>query len=197
MRRVLFVAVMLLAVAVACKDRAPEVVEPPVLEFEVENKELTISYEAQDVKIAVVSNQDIACDIDAEWLVLLGIEKEDDYVVVVRAEANAKRVEREAEIVLRAGDEVRIVKVRQLGMPEIMQVTIDHRNVHLESPEWGGEGVGGSVDWGDGLMQEYADGISHNYADNESHTAVFTMSGATSFRIDRIGDMDGLTIAVD
>lgn len=193
----MFVAVMLIMVAVACKNRDNEVVEPPVLVFEVETDEFTISHEAQDVEIAVVSNQEVCCDCDVEWIALVGIEQEDSCVVVLRVDANVQRAERAAEISLHAGGEMRVVKIVQMGMPEVMQVTIAHRNQHLESPEWGGEAVSGSVDWGDDTLENYVEGMAHDYAHEESYTATFTMSGATSFRIDRIGDMDGLTIAVN
>jgi hypothetical protein len=197
MRRVLSIAAMLLMIGVACKNRDNEVVEPPVLVFEVETDEFTISHEAQEVEIAVVSNQDVSCDCDLEWINVLSIDKKDNYVVVLRVDANVQRAERAAEISLHAGDEVRVVKIVQMGMPEVMQVIIAHRNQHLESPEWGGEAVSGSVDWGDDTSENYVEGMAHDYAHEESYTATFTMSGATSFRIDRIGAMDGLTIAVN
>jgi hypothetical protein len=78
-----------------------------------------------------------------------------------------------------------------------MEVTIGHRNKSMASPEWGGEAVSGTINWGDGTTEEYAEGAKHDYADDENHTATFTMSGATSFEIEKIGEMESLTIAVD
>jgi hypothetical protein len=78
-----------------------------------------------------------------------------------------------------------------------MEVAIGHRNTFMASPKWGGEAVSGSINWGDGTAEEYAEGATHDYADGESHTATFTMSGATSFEIEKIGAMESLTIAVD
>ena len=198
MRRVLFIAVALLVVVTGCKNRGNEVV-PPQATLEVETTEITLSCEAQKAQFEVVCNEAFDVEIEAEWLRLYNIrEEEGAKIVVVSIEANDTAEERSAEVVVVAGELRHVVTITQSGaVVTSMEVAIGHCNQHMSSPKWGGEAVSGTINWGDGSVEAYAEGATHDYADAESHTAVFTMSGTSSFEIEAIGDMESLTIAVE
>lgn len=198
MRRVLFIAVALLVVVAGCKNRSNEVV-PPQTTLEVGATEMSVSCEAQKAQFEVVCNEDFDVEIEAEWLRLYNIrEEEGAKIVVVSIEANDTAEARSAEVVIVAGEVRHAVTITQSGVVATsMEVTISHSNQHMSSPKWGGEAVSGTINWGDGSVEAYAEGATHDYADAENHTAVFTMSGTSSFEIEAIGDMESLTIAVE
>lgn len=198
MRRVLFIAVALLVVVAGCKNRSNEVV-PPRTTLEVGATEMSVSCEAQKAQFEVVCNEEFDVEIEAEWLRLYNIrEEEGAKIVVVSIEANDTAEARSAEVVIVAGELRHAVTITQSGVVATsMEVTIGHSNQHMSSPKWGGEAVSGTINWGDGSVEAYAEGATHDYADAESHTAVFTMSGTSSFEIEAIGDMESLTIAVE
>lgn len=198
MRRVLFIAAALLVVVAGCKNRSNEVV-PPRTTLEVGATEMSVSCEAQKAQFEVVCNEAFDVEIEAEWLRLYNIcEEEGAKIVVVSIEANDTAEARSAEVVIVAGELRHAVTITQSGVVATsMEVAIGHSNQHMSSPKWGGEAVSGTINWGDGSVEAYAEGATHDYADAESHTAVFTMSGTSSFEIEAIGDMESLTIAVE
>ena len=197
MRRVLLVAMLLLAVVVGCKDREGDVVTPTTT-LDVALTELAISHEAQRVEIEVVCNEEFDVREEVFWLAVTNVLEGDTKVVVLNVLANDSVESRSADVVISVGELQHTVTIVQSGMPTVsMEVAITHRNASMVSPKWCGEAVSGSIDWGDDSVEEYVEGATHDYADMESHTAIFTMSGATSFEIERIGDMESLTIAMD
>ena len=200
MKRILYIAVAMLVAAVGCKNRGNEVVTPPTT-FEVKATEITVNHEAQKIEIEVVCNEEFDVKEDVFWLTVANMldgETENTKIVVLSTLANDSEEARSAEVVIVAGELQHTVTITQSGMVATsMEVAIGHRNKCMESPTWGGEVVTGSINWGDGVTEEYVEGITHDYADDESHTATFTMSGARSFVIEKIGDMESLTIAVD
>ena len=199
MRRVLFIAVALLMVVAGCKNRDKNIVVTPPTSLEVGATEMSVSCEAQKAQFEVVCNEEFDVEIEAEWLRLYNIrEEEGAKIVVVSIEANEAAEARSAEIVIVAGELRHVVTIMQSGaVVTSMEVTIGHCNKHMSSPKWGGEAVSGTINWGDGSVEAYAEGATHDYADAESHTAVFTMSGPSSFEIEAIVDMESLSIAVE
>lgn len=199
MRRVLFIAAALLVVVAGCKNRDKNIVVTPPTSLEVDATEMSVSCEAQKAQFEVVCNAEFDVEIEAEWLRLYNIrEEEGAKIVVVSIEENETSEARSAEVVIVAGELRHAVTITQSGaMVTSMEVTIGHSNQHMSSPKWGGEAVSGTINWGDGSVEAYAEGATHDYADAESHTAVFTMSGTSSFEIEAIGDMESLTIAVE
>lgn len=185
-------------VVAGCKNRGNEVV-PPRTTLEVGATEMSVSCEAQKAQFEVVCNEAFDVEIEAEWLRLYNIrEEEGAKIVVVSIEENETSEARSAEVVIVAGELRHVVTITQSGaVVTSMEVTIGHSNQHMSSPKWGGEAVSGTINWGDGSVEAYAEGATHDYADAESHTAVFTMSGTSSFEIEAIGDMESLTIAVE
>ena len=198
MRRVLLIAAALLVVAVGCKNRDNEVVPPSTI-LEVETTELTVNHEAQKVEIAVVCNEEFDVEIEADWLRVYNMrDVEGSVVVVLSIEENDVAEVRTTDVVIVAGELRHTVVITQSSAVERdMEVMIGHRNQTLISPKWGGESVSGTINWGDGTSEDYSEGVAHEYSDSGSHTAIFTMSGATSFEIEKIGDMESLMIAVE
>lgn len=195
----MFIVAALLVMAVGCKNRDKEVVVIPSTTLDVETTEVNISHEAQKVEIEVVCNEEFDVEIVADWLRLYNILERDGVdVVVLSIEANDVEQARSADVVIVAGELRHAITLTQSGVVVAsMEVAIGHRNQMLASPKWGGEAVRGSINWGDGVTEEYAEGVVHEYADDDAHIALFTMSGTTSFEIERIGDMESLTIAVN
>lgn len=193
----MFIVAALLVVAVGCKNRSNEVVAPSTT-LEIDTTEISIGYEAQRVEIEVLCNEEFDVKEEVFWLAVGNVREGDRSVVVLNVLENDTAEARSADVVIVAGKETRTVRITQGGKVAVsMEVVIGHRNTSMVSPKWGGEAVSGSINWGDGTVEEYAEGATHDYADGESHTATFTMSGATSFEIEKIGDMESLTIAVD
>ena len=199
MSRVLFIAVALLVMVAGCKNRDKNIVVTPPTSLEVGVTEISVSCEAQKAQFEVVCNEAFDVEIEAEWLRLYNIrEEEGAKIVVVSIEENETSEARSAEVVVVAGELRHAVTITQSGaVVTSMEVAIGHSNKHMSSPKWGGEAVCGTINWGDGSVEAYAEGATHDYADAESHTAVFTMSGTSSFEIEAIGDMESLTIAVE
>lgn len=199
MKRVLFIAVALLVIA-GCKNRNNEVeVTPPDTILEVETTEMSVSFEAQNVDIKVVCNEEFDVEIEADWLRLYNVrEEEGANLVVLSIEENEAAEVRSAEVIIVAGEVRHTVTITQSGAVVVsMEVAIGHYDKLMTSPKWGGEAVSGTINWGDGTTEEYVEGATHYYVEGEIHTATFTMSGTTSFEIEAIGEMESLTIAVE
>ena len=197
MRRLLIIAVALIA-CVGCHNLDKEVDKQPdnlpQTELQVDKSELILNYTAQSVDIVVRANQPYSVDIEAEWMIY-AIEESGDRVVL-SVDENSGSEPRMAEVVLTAGDLSHTIMVEQCVKPETMQLIVGHTSLSLDSPKWGGSDIRGVVDWGDGTTEEYSEGISHDYADGELHCAQFTMEGATSFRIERVGEIESVTISL-
>ena len=163
-------------------------------ELEVDKSELHLDYTAQSVDIVVRANQPYSVDIEAEWMIYAIAESGDR--VVLSVDENRGSEPRMAEVVITAGDLSHTIMVEQGVKPETMKLTLGHNSLLLDSPTWGGSDVRGVVDWGDGTTEEYYEGISHDYVDNQRRSAQFTMEGATSFRIDRVGEIESVTISL-
>ena len=199
MKRVLFIAVTLLVIA-SCKSRDKEVVvTPPDTILEVEATVFNINHEAQSVDIKVICNEKFDVEIEAYWLRLDNIHEADGAdIVTLCIDANDVAEERSAKVVIVAGELRHSVTITQSGIAATsMEVAIGHRNKLMTSPKWNGKAVSGTINWGDGTIEEYAEGAKHYYSATDAHTATFTMSGTTSFEIATIGAMDSLTIAID
>lgn len=197
MRRLLIIAVALIA-CVGCHNFDKEVDGEPngviETELEVDKSELHLDYTAQSVDIVVRANQPYSVDIKAEWMIYAIAESGDR--VVLSVDENRGSEPRSAEVVISAGDLSHRVKVEQGVKPETMKLTIGHTASTLDSPTWGGSDIRGTIDWGDGTTEEYQDGISHDYVDNQRRSAQFTMEGATTFCIERVGEIESVTISL-
>lgn len=197
MRRLLIIAVALIA-CVGCHNLDKEVDKQPdnlpQTELQVDKSELILDYTAQSVDIVVRANQPYSVDIEAEWMIY-AIAESGDMVALSVAE-NSGSEPRSAEVVISVGDLSHTIMVEQGVKPETMQLTLGHTASTLDSPTWGGSGIRGTIDWGDGTTEEYQDGISHDYVDNQRRSAQFTMEGAITFCIERVGDIESVTISL-
>lgn len=195
MRRVVTIMVMLL-VAMGCKRSSgvEERVEPTLT---VDTENLELDYRQQCVEIRAESNLDIDVKEGVLWIAVSGVN---DGVITLNIYENTLQSEREADIVITAGELSHTVHIVQMPKPsksEMMELSIGHSDQYLDSPRWGGKAVSGTIEWGDGIIEEYSEGASHDYSTSELRTAVFKMEGATSFEIDRVGAMESLIIAVE
>ena len=197
MRRFLIIAVALI-VCVGCHNLDKEVDKQPdnlpQTELQVDKSELILDYTAQSVDITIIANQPFSVEVDVAWITYTIVESGDR--VVLSVAENSGSEPRSAEVVISAGDLSHRVKVEQGVKPETMQLIVGHTSLSLDSPTWGGSDVRGVVDWGDGTTEEYYEGISHDYADADKRSAQFTMEGATSFRIERVGEIESVILAL-
>ena len=189
----LIVLMATLLLAIGCKNsRVDQPVEQPTFELEVESVEL--DYREQRVEIGVKTQLDVDVAEDVLWINVIGV---DDGKIKLSIKANSSESVREADVVITAGEHRRTLRVKQLPKPDIFELKLGHRATLLDSPRWGGESVTGSVDWGDGSEPEsYAEGLSHEYADEQPRTAIFIMEGATSFEIERLGEIESVEITL-
>lgn len=199
-RFLLMIAVV--AVCVGCQYLDKEIDQQPSnepdnvveTELEVDKSEFILDYTAQSVEIAIRANQLFEVKVGAEWITYTIAGSGDR--VVLNVSENIGLDARVTEVHITAGDIVRTVAVQQGAKPETMQLLLEHTSLYLDSPTWGGINIRGSVDWGDGTTEEYQEGISHDYTDTQKHSAQFTMEGATSFYIERIGDIESVTLSL-
>ena len=195
MRRVVYMWALLL-VAVGCKESGvDERVEEPTLRVDIETLEL--DYTKQSLEIAFESNQEVDVKEEVLWIAVNGV---DAGVIRLTVQENSSESGREADVVITVGELSHKVHIVQMAKPpksEVMELKLGHSDSYLDSPKWGGDVVSGTIDWGDGITEEYAEGASHDYASAESRTAIFRMEGATSFEIERIGSMETLSISVE
>lgn len=193
MRKLILLCVALFAV-VGCKDVQIDTKPEITPELEVEKSEYLLDYMAQEVVIVLRTNQLVDVKVSEIWIMSTVADSGDRVVLYLLENKGAEP--RTAEVIITAGDLSQSVTIVQGVKPESMQLTLGHTMAHLDSPEWGGSDVKGSVDWGDGTAEEYSEGISHDYGSAERYNAQFTMEGATSFYIERIGDIESITIAL-
>ena len=192
MRRVIFL-VALIFVAIACKDNNVDnnVTEPT---FDVATDALELDYREQRVEIEVkTALEDVDIREQVLWITVNGFE---DGKVKLAVKANDTESAREADVVISAGEFSHTVHIKQLPKPDMLTLKLGHSSEMLDSPEWGGDDVSGTINWGDGTSEAYASGASHEYSDSEKRTATFEMEGATSFKIDRVGDIESVEITL-
>ena len=163
-------------------------------ELEVDKSEFMLDYTAQSVEIAVSANIEFEVDVCVDWITYTIADSGDR--VVLSVTENTTPESRSSEIVIIAGDLMHTVTIEQGAKPEMISLVLEHSSTHLDSPTWGGSNIRGSVDWGDGTTEEYQEGMSHDYTDTQKHSAQFTMEGATSFRIERVGEIESVTISL-
>lgn len=92
----------------------------------------------------------------------------------------------------RTSDKV-VYTVVQYG--RMNSLLISHNASSLTSPAFGGSGVEGLVDWGDGAVEEWSSGIRHTYTDGAgSHVADFQTRNANSFTLNALTDIEDINV---
>lgn len=160
--------------------------------LEVDNSEFVLDYTAQSVEIVVTANQPFYVEVDADWITYT----RDGDIVVLNILENITSEPRMSEVLVVSRELSKEVTIYQGVKPEKMQLRLEHTSLYLDSPIWGGQDIQGVVEWGDGITEKYYEGISHEYVDDQKRSAQFTMEGATSFRIECIGDIEGVVLAL-
>lgn len=171
-------------------DNEPEV----EAELEVDKSEFVLDYVAQSIEVQVTANKPFEVSVDVSWLTYAIAEGGDRVVLSVTENTTSKS--RSAKVVITADELSHTVTVEQGAKPVQMQLLLEHTSSVFDTPTWGGSNIKGVVDWGDGTTEEYSEGMSHEYTDTQKHSAQFRMEGATSFHIERIGEIDSVTISL-
>lgn len=189
MRKLIFLMATLF-VAIGCKENSvDQSVEEPKLVVETETIEL--SYEKQSVEIGVETNMELDVKEEVLWMSVTGV---DNGVIKLSIQENTSGGVREADVLITAGELSCTVHITQGAKGEIFTLRLGHSSDVLDSPKWGGDGVTGTINWGDGTTEAYEEGASHEYNDGGSRTATFEMTGATSFEIERVGEIESVEI---
>ena len=175
-------------------DNEQETEQETETELEVDKSELVLDYTAQSVEIEVTANKPFEVSVNVSWITYTTTESGDRVVLSVAENTTSKS--RSAKVVITADELSHTVIVEQGAKPEQMQLLLEHTSSVLDTPTWGGSNVKGVIDWGDGTTEEYSEGVSHEYADSQKHSALFMMEGATSFHIERIGEIESVTISL-
>ncbi len=171
-------------------DNEPEV----EAELEVDKSEFVLDYVAQSIEVQVTANKPFEVSVNVSWLTYAIAEGGDRVVLSVTENTTSKS--RSANVVITADELSHTVTVEQGAKPVQMQLLLEHTSSVFDTPTWGGSNIKGVVDWGDGTTEEYSEGMSHEYTDTQKHSAQFRMEGATSFHIERIGEIDSVTISL-
>lgn len=171
-------------------DNEPEV----EAELEVDKSEFVLDYVAQSIEVQVTANKPFEVSVDVSWLTYAIAEGGDRVVLSVTENTTSKS--RSAKVVITADELSHTVTVEQGAKPVQMQLLLEHTSSVFDTPTWGGSNIKGVVDWGDGTTEEYSEGMSHEYTDTQKHSAQFRMEGATSFHIERIGEIESVTISL-
>lgn len=171
-------------------DNEPEV----EAELEVDKSEFVLDYVAQSIEVQVTANKPFEVSVDVSWLTYAIAEGGDRVVLSVTENTTSKS--RSAKVVITADELSHTVTVEQGVKPVQMQLLLEHTSSVFDTPTWGGSNIKGVVDWGDGTTEEYSEGMSHEYTDTQKHSAQFRMEGATSFHIERIGEIESVTISL-
>lgn len=171
-------------------DNEPEV----EAELEVDKSEFVLDYVAQSIEVQVTANKPFEVSVDVSWLTYAIAEGGDRVVLSVTENTTSKS--RSAKVVITVDELSHTVTVEQGAKPVQMQLLLEHTSSVFDTPTWGGSNIKGVVDWGDGTTEEYSEGMSHEYTDTQKHSAQFRMEGATSFHIERIGEIESVTISL-
>ena len=191
MRRLIFLLAVLCA-AVSCKDSSVDDRVEPMLKVTPES--VVLSYEKQSVELTVETNlEDIDVREEVLWINVNGVEDGKVRLTVLKNDADTSR---EADVTITAGELSCKVHIVQSAKGELLTLKLGHSSDILDSPQWGGEGVSGTIDWGDGTNEAYEAGASHEYPNGDRHTATFVMENATSFEISRVGEIESLEISL-
>lgn len=189
MRSLYYIAIALLAFVVGCTSSSDVDVVEPNLEVDIER--VDIDYTAQRVSIPVQSNVEVEAECVATWI---SVVSTDGGVVELAVEANGDSDDRVAQLLITAEGLSHRVTIKQTGMPEMIALKLCHSMSYLLSPQWYGSSLRGTVDWGDGLSEDYAEGLEHDYRAADNYEAMFLVEGADGFKIDKLGEIDHLEI---
>lgn len=191
---------MLLAIGCKSKDPMPQPQPKPtpqVDRIDIDKDYYLLTHESQTLEISFAANAEYSIEIGDGWISeMVDSRAMESYVVKFAVEKNMSEDTRSTYIKIIVGNLEQSIVVEQSGTPKrSMTLELTHSESILISPTWRGEGVGGTILWGDGEEQQYEDGANHQFSGVE-HTTTFGMYGATGFRIESLGAINDITIGI-
>ena len=191
---------MLLAIGCKSKDPMPQPQPKPapqVDRIDIDKDYYLLTHESQTLEISFAANAEYSIEIGDGWISeMVDSRAMESYVARFVVEKNMSEDSRGTYIKIIVGNLEQSIVVEQSGTPKrSMTLELTHSESTLISPTWRGEGVGGTILWGDGEEQQYEDGVSHQFSGAE-HTTTFGMYGATGFRIESLGAINDITIGI-
>ena len=201
MRYIYFIPLlMLLAIGCKSKDPMPQPQPKPtpqVDRIDIDKDYYLLTPESQTLEISFAANAEYSIEIGDGWISeMVDSRAMESYVERFAVEKNMSEDPRSTYIKIIVGNLEQSIVVEQSGTPKrSMTLELTHSESILISPTWRGEGVGGTILWGDGEEQQYEDGANHQFSGAE-HTTTFDMYGATGFRVESLGDISDITIGI-
>lgn len=195
MKRISYIIVTLILLA-GCKRQQP-LPEPVIDEIAMSKDNYKLDYKEQTLTLEFETNAEYRFEISADWITLIDADSRslESYAQSFAVAENTTQDERSTYIKIVAGEVEYAVTVTQGVKPEMFNLTIKHSAMHLDSPVWSGENVGGEIEWGDGCKEAYSEGISHDYTSDEQHSAKFEMTSVDGFEIEQLGEIEHIEIA--
>lgn len=195
MKNTLYVVLFLL-LFVGCKKDKP-LPEPVIDNIEMDKDCYELDYKEQILTLEfLATNAQQRFEIGADWITLIEDSRAaKSYSQSFAVSENESSDMRSTYIKIFVGDVEYRVVVEQAARPEMLHLMIRHNTKHLYSPLWEGSNLRGSIDWGDGIREEYDEGIDHYYSSDAKYDARFEMENATGFRIEQLGNLEHLEIA--
>lgn len=166
--------------------------------FFINDDELHISEEGGEYTVELNTTETpVSCSLSegVDWISILETKSLHKVRIVFDAERNDTGKERVAEITMTApGTEMsEVLTIYQAAAPSVYKVL--HNNLNFDIPFFDGEGMSGTVDWGDGgQLEEYSVYMTHHYDEQAEHEVTISSRNETSFRLDDIVGVSKLSL---
>lgn len=145
----------------------------------IAQSEYAVEAAGGSLDFAVNANVDFQVELSAEWIKRSASTRGlVEVPLSFTVEANPGTGEREAFIILRAGQVEQSIRVLQAGQtPSVLRLT--HTNLLFSVPLFSGAGFsGGNIAWGDGKEEAYRSEAKHTYVNEGPHTVSIEVPGA-------------------
>ncbi len=163
----------------------------------IAKNEYAVASEKTTLEFSVNTNVDFDTALDVDWIHVNNevstralVEKKLSFII----ENNPSPQDRKGTIAFSHGDIIQKVVVVQDGRTDRVDITIRHSEDMLYLPTFVGNSVYGSVDWGDGSVEDIMPTLYHKYGDTSAKEVSLETWGITSFTIDTLNSISSITI---
>lgn len=139
--------------------------------------------------VTIVPAGDWTADVDADWVSCCGGDKSlSSRVLIITVAPNDLSDVRTATVKVTVGDLTQEVLVSQPRRPSRI-LRIVHSRPGFSAPGLFGEGVYGTIAWGDGAEEAYSGGAVHEYSAQGNHEFVMEAYEAVSVSMSDFTDV--------
>lgn len=161
-------------------------------------KEYSVPSEETTLDFKVNTNVDFEIEFDVDWIHLNDdvltralVEKNLSFII----ESNPSAKERKGTISFRYKNIVQKVVVTQEGRANKVNIALIHSEDVFYLPSFVGNQVYGSVNWGDGEIEDIAPALYHRYDRTRTREVFLETWGISSFTIDALNSVSSITIS--